>query len=154
MLFIALSTLISFVLIFGIFWLVLARRSSGLPEVWTSFSDTRIRSEIAASTLDKARGLAYRASLEDGRGMLFEMNVARRHSFWMQGMRFPIDIIWLRDGVVVDISSQVAPEPGVVTNLLRTYSPRVPADQVLEVPSGYAATHNIVEGSRMLVTTE
>ena len=145
---------LAFVVMLGIAYLVLARRASGLPEVTVSFGETRVRAELAVGMVDRARGLSYRDELPEGSGMLFLMGRASRTSFWMQGMRFPIDIVWLREGAVVDVTPEVAPQDGVVANLLRTYAPQEPADEVLELPAGYAAAHGIVIGSRMIVTKD
>jgi uncharacterized membrane protein (UPF0127 family) len=147
-----LSILVATVLLALLGYLVVSRRSSGLPEVTVSFGDTHIRAEIAGSTLSRARGLSYRDELLDGRGMLFTFGAASRHTFWMKGMNFSIDIVWLRNDKVVDITPNVDPQRGAMMTLLKTYSPKVPADDVLELPAGYAAAHNIRVGDLMVVT--
>ena len=147
-----LSILVATTLLALLGYLALSRRSSGLPEVTVSFGDTQIRAEIAGSALARARGLSYRDELPDGRGMLFTFGTASRHSFWMKDMNFPIDIVWLRNDSVVDITPNVDPQRGSIMALLKTYSPKTAADDVLELPAGYAAAHNIVVGSRMVVT--
>ncbi|TAL19331.1 DUF192 domain-containing protein [Patescibacteria group bacterium] len=98
---------------------------------------TAIRTELAVEAAARARGLSGRESLGTEQGMLFVFGVAERYAFWMIDMRFPIDIIWLRLGKVVDIAEAVpAPEPGTDTTDLPRYWPRLPADMVLEVAAG------------------
>lgn len=155
MLYATLSFSVALVLFLTLAYVILARRSYGLPETWASFGgDTRIRVEIAASALARARGLSYRDSLEEGRGMLFTFGSAQRHSFWMKGMRFPIDIVWLRDGEVVDVTHDIDPQVGASLMQLKSYSPLLPADDVLELPAGYAKAHGIAVGSRIRLSEE
>lgn len=147
MLYATLTFAIALVLALTLAYVLLARRTQGLPEVWAAAGDARIRVEIAASALARARGLSYRDELPDGRGMLFAFGRAQRHAFWMKGMRFPIDIVWIREGEVVDVTPEVPPAEGAID--LRTYTPIVPADEVLELPAGYAEAHGIVPGTRI-----
>ena len=92
--------------------------------------------EVADTVSKREKGLGERDGLPADRGMYFPFQVARRWSFWMKGMRFPIDIIWIRDGKVVDIDHSVPPPK---TLPLETYSPIEPADAVLELNAGVAA---------------
>lgn len=146
--------LVALVLGLGLGYLFLARRSSGLPEVWVAAGDARIRTELAVGVIAKARGLSNRDELPDGRGMLFSFGRAGEHSFWMRGMRFPIDIVWIRDGAVVGVTPDIDPQRGVALWELRMYRPPEPADEVLELPAGYAAAHGIAAGTRILVEEE
>lgn len=149
-----LSFIVAFVLLATLSYVLIARRSQGLPETWITAGDTKIRAEIAASPLARARGLSYRDELPEGRGMLFTFGRAQRHAFWMKGMRFPIDIVWIKDSVVVDVTPDVPPASSSSMLDIKTYLPLVPADDVLELPAGYAAAHNIVPGTRITLGDE
>lgn len=107
----------------------------------------RIAVEIADEPHEWMRGLSGRDVLPKGSGMLFQFPRAEARTFWMKDMRFPIDIIWIRDGVVVGIDANVpAPQPGE-DPAART-SPE-PVDAVLEVPAGFAAEQGIGIASRL-----
>lgn len=93
-------------------------------------SDRSILVEVADTWYSRIRGLSGRASLDADRGMLFIFPFASSRIFWMFGMRFSLDIIFLRDGVVVDIAPCVQ-FPAIVSS-------RVPADAVLEINAGMA----------------
>ena len=67
--------------------------------------------------------------------MLFVYNEPRVLTMWMKGMRFDIDIVWVREGRIVDMAWRV---PHEVEEPLPIYRPRETADMVLEVPAGYA----------------
>ena len=49
-----------------------------------------------ATGLRNPNGLAFRP----GTGMLFVFPDASPRSFWMKGMRFCLDIIWIEDGII------------------------------------------------------
>jgi len=66
--------------------------------------------------------------------------------FWMKGMRFPIDIVFLREGRIVEIHPQVPFEQGGNGPTIR---PRELVDAVLEVPAGYAAAKGWQRGDRV-----
>jgi uncharacterized membrane protein (UPF0127 family) len=105
---------------------------------------TTVRADVAADEASRARGLSGRPGLADDEGMLFLLS-DDSPSFWMKGMRFPLDIIWIRDGRVVDVSADVPPPRGSGAPL-PTYSPGRPATRALEVNAGWAADHGIRRG--------
>lgn len=69
-------------------------------------------------------------------GMLFVMPSRDIPSFWMKGMRFDLDFVWIDGSSVVDITENVPAQPEVSMDQLRTYSPRVPVTHVLELNAG------------------
>jgi len=93
----------------------------------------RIEVEVADTPERMSRGLSGRSRLAEGRGMVFPYARAERYGFWMQGMHFDIDIVWIRGDRIVDVSSRVPHDP---PGDLPVYRPGEPADLVLEVPSG------------------
>lgn len=97
--------------------------------------------EIAATPPTRTQGLSGHLPLEDDEGMLFLFEWPDRYGFWMKDMLFSLDIIWIRDGLIVDISTDVpAPQPGEeIANAM----PREAVDAVLEVNAGFAARHGL-----------
>jgi uncharacterized membrane protein (UPF0127 family) len=71
--------------------------------------------------------------------MLFPYDEPGFYSFWMKGMRFDIDIVWLREGRIVDLSAGVPAPRG--SSRFPTYRPRELTDAVLEVPAGFSVAH-------------
>src|SRR5512144_250193 len=59
--------------------------------------------ELARSVPEKARGLSGRPGLKPGHGMLFVYEQPQPIGIWMKDMRFPLDIIWVRDGRIVHL---------------------------------------------------
>lgn len=99
-----------------------------------------VRAEVAATIEAKQKGLSGRSGLADGQGMLFLFSSTGAQGFWMKGMRFPIDIVWLNGGTVVDIASSVPPPAsGEADTALQVYYPRLPANAAVELGAGVAA---------------
>lgn len=89
--------------------------------------------EVVTTPQAMAKGLSGRESLDFDQGMLFAYDEPTRPSFWMQGMRFPIDIVWLSDGRVVGIEHRVPVGDGTTR-----YSPKQDVDAVLELAASAA----------------
>jgi uncharacterized membrane protein (UPF0127 family) len=111
---------------------------------------TGIMLELALTSKKKVRGLSEREFLAENQGMLFIFAQPALQAFWMKGMKFPIDFIWLREGVVVGVTENVPPPvAGISENEFEIYRPEVPANMVLEVNAGWAARNNIQVGDRL-----
>jgi uncharacterized membrane protein (UPF0127 family) len=82
--------------------------------------------------------------------MLFEYDRPGFYSFWMRDVRFDLDLVWIRDGRIVDVHHRVpAPKDPTPEGSLPTYRPRELADTVLEVSAGFAAAHGWQPGDRV-----
>lgn len=108
--------------------------------------------ELAASPETRARGLGYRQGLAPGTGMLFVFPEAAQRSFWMKGMRFCLDIIWINDGAIVGAAESVCPEPqGTPDTDRQSYPSGEEARFVLEVPAGWLAEHGLGPGTPVVI---
>lgn len=101
------------------------------------------RVEIANNEFSRAQGLSGRQSLPEDAGMLFLFNQADIHKFWMRDMKFPLDIVWINDDKVVDISDNLPPAS---LDDLKIYSPKEPANLVLEINAGQIDRYGIKIG--------
>jgi len=117
------------------------------PEGWITIGTKKIALEIADTAVKQNRGLGYRDSLAWNTGMYFPYSQPVIPSFWMKGMRFPIDIIWIRGGRIIDVHHDVPFEPGGNGPTVR---PREAADAVLEVPAGYTHASGWRIGDRVV----
>jgi uncharacterized membrane protein (UPF0127 family) len=94
--------------------------------------------EIVNSSDKYSKGLSKRENLNKNEGMLFEFYEKYLPSFWMKDMNFPIDIIWIDDNKIVDISKNLSvPDENTPASQLPLYSPSVPINYVLEVNAGF-----------------
>lgn len=99
--------------------------------------------EIADNFASRARGLSGRSGLGSHEGMLFLFPVAMPQGFWMKDMKFPIDIIWIRDDKVIGMTIGAEPEAGPDYTIYR--SPES-VDKVLEINAGSALQFGIKIG--------
>lgn len=107
--------------------------------------DTILEVEIASTSEAVKVGLSGRPTLEKNRGMLFVFPKPYIYSFWMPNMQFPLDIIWINEGKVVDIDHEVLNNFDPAKPVF--YTPISPAKYVLEVNAGVARANNIQTGS-------
>ncbi len=110
-----------------------------------------IIAEVVNDERNIRRGLSGRPSLGVNEGMLFVFEEPGTHSFWMKGMRFSIDIIWIRDNVIVGFQERIQPEPGVRESELKMYYPPQPVDKVLELAAGRVRLLRAVVGDEVKV---
>jgi len=106
--------------------------------------------EVATSGEQQTRGLGYRDALERDHGMLFVYPEPRSVTFWMKGMRFPLDMVWIgADRRVVSVTANIPPQPGASDAELRRYTPAVSVQYVLELNAGAAAEFGLVPGTEV-----
>jgi uncharacterized membrane protein (UPF0127 family) len=115
--------------------------------------DQEVRADVADSPQELSAGLSGRSGLDADEGMLFLLPAPSRQPFWMKGMRFPIDIVWIANGRVSEVTASVpAPAPGTKESELPLYSPRRTVDRVLEMSSGWAKENGVGRGDAVSVS--
>jgi uncharacterized membrane protein (UPF0127 family) len=104
-----------------------------------------LRVEIARSAEEKQRGLMYRKSLAQGRGMLFIFDRDQLMSFWMKNTLIPLSIAYIRsDGSILEIwDLRPLDENPVRSSRGVRYA--------LEVPQGWFDRVGIRAGDRLLL---
>lgn len=102
-----------------------------------------IQLEIADSPHKQYQGLSDRDNFCDHCGMLFPYTSPRPLTFVMRRMRFPLDIVWIKDHVVIGVSYNLPPEQHEPYTL---YPSPAPADTVLELQAGGATLYNLKAG--------
>lgn len=111
--------------------------------------DAVVRAEVADDDAERALGLGGRNSLARDAGMYFELT-SDAPRIWMKGMRFPLDLVWIRNGRVVDVTARVPDEPpGTPESELPIYSPARPANRLLEVNAGWAKRNGVRVGDEV-----
>lgn len=107
-----------------------------------------IQLEVAGTPEQQAIGLMNRTNLPDDRGMIFDFGSPRRTSFWMKNTLIPLDMVFLLNGKVQAISSNVPP---CKADPCPTYGPNVLVDQVIELRAGRASELGLKQGDRLNV---
>jgi uncharacterized protein len=116
---------------------------SNLKEI--EIGASRFYVKIADTNLKKAKGLSGK-ELAKNQGMLFTYQSLVIPKFWMKGMIIGIDIIWIKENEVVEISKNITPQ-----NLPfpKTVSPKSKVDSVLEISAGEADRLGIKPGDKV-----
>lgn len=135
----------------GVWWWFSSRQVpfSDSDMVTVQFPHGKIVAEVSAGLLKQAAGLSGRTELASSTGMLFVFSSPRKETFWMKGMKIPLDFIWLTNDVVIETRSQVQPPKNILDITL--ISPTQPADFVLEVPAGTIQEMNIAVGNTVMM---
>jgi uncharacterized membrane protein (UPF0127 family) len=124
---------------------------------WTSrtatieVGDLTIDAEIADTGELRERGLGFRDGLAPGTGMLFVYEEPGVRSFWMKGMRFCLDIIWIESDRIVGAAESVCPVEGVADADLPRYRSPEPVRYVLEMPAGWLADNGFGAGTPVTI---
>lgn len=106
--------------------------------------------EIADSPDKRKKGLSGRETIATNSGMLFVFPKPDYYNFWMKDMRFALDLIWINNGSIVDITKNTSPpSPGQADSSLSIYTPSQIADSVLEVNAGFVAANGIKIGDKI-----
>ncbi|MGK7921390.1 MAG: DUF192 domain-containing protein [Trichodesmium sp.] len=110
-----------------------------------------INLEVAKTLKEQALGLMYREELPDNRGMLFSFDPPRVANFWMKNCKIPLDMIFIRSGIVKAIAVNAPP---CKADPCPTYGSDVPVDQVIEVRGGLTRELNLKVGDRIIITNK
>ena len=118
-------------------------------------NEARINVLVADTPQERAAGLSGYPGLPEDTGMLFVFPEPRQPSFWMKGMKFALDLVWIRDGIVVQIDASVPPPPpNTPDDQLPRYQPDAPITHVLELAAGSAAHYGIATGDGIAPCTD
>ncbi len=126
-------------------------RSFYIPGAEIYLNGSKLKVLVADNEERKYNGLGGRDDLGAYDGMIFIYTEAGRLGVVMRAMRFPLDIIWLKNGEVVDIAPNILIEPGAPEESLRVYYPRVEANVFLELRAGWTVSHNLKIGDKLEV---
>lgn len=127
-----------------------------MNKVWTLENKKEMRinnqtiiAEVAKTDKARERGLSGRESIGINEGMLFEYAANEQVTFWMKNMKFPIDIVWIRDGEVLGFEQNVNPQIGASEDALIRYNSPEPITQVLELQAGRAKSLHLFVGTHI-----
>lgn len=119
------------------------------PEIkYLELGANKITVELARTQLAHYRGLSGRDKLCDDCGMLFVFPEPRKTAFVMRDMKFPLDMIGIREGKVVAIDENAQPENETD---LTVYQNKEVVDYVLEVNAGIVGRWGIKVGDEVVL---
>ncbi len=134
---------------------VIAPSPSTTPKAATivKIKNKNLNVKVAKTSEELQKGLGGVASMTDDEGMLFVFPVKdTRQTFWMKGTLMSLDIFWINDGKVKQISANLpVPSPSTPDNQLPLYPSNDPVDYVLETAGGFAQRYDIKVGDEVII---
>lgn len=125
--------ILSFLAFFAIIFAAIFYQNSNIPTAIIKNHNFKLL--IAKNENDKQIGLSKYNTLDQDKAMLFVFEKSDYYRFWMKDMKFPIDIIFIKDNKIVKIYKD-SPILKVPINNLPIYSPPEPINRVLEINAG------------------
>src|SRR5690606_17268095 len=106
-----------------------------------------VKAEVMMHPTDMARGMMFRKTFPEGRGMLFIHSKPGKYPYFMYQVEIPLDIVWMDSNRrVVEMHDNVPPCTNAKASECPTYGGNAEAMFVLELPAGYARKHGIRDG--------
>jgi len=139
---------IFFILLILVFLVVFKMNQDNLELNKVCFENYCFDVELAQKAEERARGLMFRESLEEDKGMLFIFEKEGKHSFWMKNTLISLDIIWInkeREVVYIEKNAQPCGEEGCPS-----INPDKKIKYVLEISGGLTDKINLKIGDKLI----
>jgi uncharacterized membrane protein (UPF0127 family) len=94
------------------------------------------------------KGLSGRESLAADSGMYFVFNDLTERTFWMKNMKFPLDIVFIKDDEIIKVDYDAMPEGDNPQNF---YYSKEAVNRVLEINNGDAMKYNLKPGDKVTI---
>jgi uncharacterized protein len=106
-----------------------------------------VQAEVLMRSNDMMRGMMFRTSLAEDRGLLFVHSRPGKYSYWMHNVKVPLDIIWMdKERRIVEISPKTPPCTADDPTKCPQYGGTVDSQFVLELAGGMAAKYGLSIG--------
>jgi len=129
------------ILVFIILGFLLIRNiSNGYDNI--EINNTSFKVKIAENPSEWKIGLSGTANLEEKEGMLFIFPILAERSFYMKNMNFAIDLLWIKDNIIVGMEKNMLPDNGE-----KYYDSVEEIDMVLELKAGSIDNYNLNIGN-------
>jgi len=114
-----------------------------LAAVSIKVGSAQVLAEVARTEAQRERGLMFRTSLADGKGMIFIFDKDDLLAFWMKNTKLPLSLAYISsDGTIRQI---VDLEPGSLASVEAERSVRY----ALEVPKGWFGRAGVKVGDKV-----
>ncbi|MBI4035210.1 MAG: DUF192 domain-containing protein [Candidatus Chisholmbacteria bacterium] len=134
-------------------WKIVADRlpaspAGGQTSVGLRVGEVVVKIEVADTPEEREKGLSGRESLGEDQGMLFVFEQPGEYGFWMKGMNFGLDFVWIKDSKVTDVTENVSVSS---EEMPPVYQPQQPVEAMLEVNAGWVKRHQIEIGDEVVL---
>ena len=115
-----------------------------MPHVAITLGNRTINAVVANTPSTLRDGLLGWKTLPEDKGMLLDFGLEREYAIHMQGMKFPIDALWIdSSGEIRLIYQDIQPNSGKV------YHSMFPCTYCLEISAGFCKKHGIEIGGKI-----
>ena len=115
--------------------------NSELQTIPITLGNRTIHAVVADTDESRIRGLLGWERITEGLGMLVDFETQAKYAIHMQGMKFPIDAVWIdRKGEIKLIYQSIVPNSGLI------YPSMFPARYCLEIKAGFCKKYGIKTG--------
>jgi uncharacterized membrane protein (UPF0127 family) len=122
----------------------------GMRTTQVHAGSNKVAAEVADTEALRERGLSGREALPRDAGMMFVFDQDATPAFWMKGMRFPLDLVWIDAAKhIAGVTADAQPQPGATDAALTLYHPPSAVRYVLELNAGAAARLGFVAGAQL-----
>ncbi len=101
--------------------------------------------ELALTSQKQKKGLSQRKIMHRWQAMLFKFNQSQKWPFWMKGMQFNLDILWIANGKIIYIAKNVS------FNSKKIIVPSSNANEVLEIKAGLCDKYKFRIGNKVKI---
>ncbi len=116
------------------------------PTVPVTIGSKTIKATLANTNPTRIQGLLGWEQIREDQGMLLDFIRPGRFAIHMQGMKFPIDALWVDSaGVIKLIYSQIQPNSGII------YPSMFEVRYCLEIAPGFCRKYGIKEGQKVIL---
>jgi uncharacterized protein len=138
--------LLSFFLIFVVLALIFfAFFNNRQSKPFVKINGRTFSVDVAKNESQKEKGLSIYNKLPVEKGMIFSFNDYGSHPFWMKGMKFSIDIIYIQNNKIVDIFQNL-PFPKNEFEVPVIVRSSANSNYVFEINAGLSKKYNFKKG--------
>ncbi len=120
-------------------------RSYYEPLVPWTLGGQAVFASLATTDAERSLGLSYTSVLPPDVVKVFVFDTDERWSFWMKGMEYPIDMVWVTaTGTIAHIETNVSP-----STYPHSFTPPTPSRYVIETVPGLFANLNLKVGGNV-----
>lgn len=138
--------IIGFIIILLLFSAVIIFQIKKAPPSTVTINNHTFNVQLATTLAQQEQGLSGIKSLPQNQGMLFIFNKPGSYAFWMKGMKFPLDIIFINNGKIVSITEDAPVFTSANESNPPVYLPSGPANQALEINAGISKENGFKSG--------
>lgn len=133
-----------------------AQNPSTVTIVTSDGDEYKYQVEIADTQEERALGFMYQEEIQPNEGILFVHDESAIHSFWMKDVNFPLDLLHIEDGEIVEIIPNM--QPCIAEEGDFSICPNYPGSQAskysLELPGGTVNDNTFRPGDKVILPDE